>query len=118
MSELSARSNGIIQANTAALAQQRTFATQREFVSEIDQLIGRMEQFDSQADVHLGRFPGVGKEYEVVTASIAAYIARERRTGGNQNAPVMRRQLVVAANQASLQTEQMHNQGISLQSAL
>lgn len=129
MTELSALSQRTIQAKAAAQAQQRSleaqrnaqqraFEAQRSFVAEIDQLIGRMEQFDSQADVHLGRFPGAEKGYEAITARIAAYVARERQLAGNQNASVMRGQLVVAANQASIQTEQMHNQGVSLQSAL
>lgn len=118
VSELNARSQSIIHAKAAAQSQLRTLEAQRRFVSEVDNLIGRMNQFDSQADVHLGRFPGAEKAYEGITAEVSAYVARERQLGGNPNAAVARGQLSVAANQAALQTEQMHNQGEALQSAL
>jgi hypothetical protein len=115
---LNARSQSIIQAKAVAQAQQRTFQAQANFVSQVDQLIQRMAQFDSQADVHLGRFPGTEKGYQGITARVGAYVARERQLAGNPNAGVARGQLSVAANQASIQTEQMHNQGEALQSSL
>jgi hypothetical protein len=115
---LNARSQSIIQAKAVAQAQQRTFQAQADFVSQIGQLARRMAQFDSEADVHLGRFPGAEKGYEGITARVGAYVARERQLAGNPNAAVARGQLSVAANQASIQTEQMHNQGDALQSAL
>ena len=118
VSELNARSQSIIHAKAAAQSQLRTMEAQRRFVSEIDQLIGQMQQFDSQADVHLGRFPGAEKAYEGITAKVSAYVERERQLSGNPNAAVPRGQLSVAANQAEIQTEQMHNQGEALQSAL
>src|SRR5579859_7214861 len=55
VSELNARSQSVIHAKAAAQSQLRTLEAQRRFVSEVDNLIGRMQQFDSQADVHLGR---------------------------------------------------------------
>lgn len=115
---LNARAKSIIQAKAVAQAQQRTFQAQANFVSQVDQLIRRMARFDSQADVHLGRFPGAEKGYQGITARISAYVARERQLSGNSNAGVARGKLSVAANQASIQTEQMHNQGEALQSSL
>ena len=85
------------------------FQAQVNFVSQIDQLMRRMAQFDAEADIHFGRFPGAEKGYEGITARVGAYVARERQLAGNTNAAVARGQLSVAANQASIQTEQMHN---------
>jgi hypothetical protein len=115
---LNARSQSIIQAKAVAQARQRTFQSQANFVLQVDQLTRRMAQFDSEADVHLGRFPGAEKAYEAITARVEGYVARERQYAGNPNASVMRGQLSVAANQAAIQTEQMHYQGESLQSSL
>jgi hypothetical protein len=115
---LNARSQSIIQAKAVAQAQQRTFQAQASFVSQVDQLTRRMAQFDSDADVHLGRFPGAEKAYAGITARVGEYVARERKLAGNPNAEVARGQLSVAANQASIQTDQMHYQGESLQSSL
>lgn len=115
---LNARSQSIIQAKAVAQAQQRTFQAQANFVSQIDQLTRRMAQFDSDADVHLGRFPGAEKAYEGITAQVGAYIARVRQLTGNPNAAVARGQLSVAANQASIQSEQMHDHGEALQAFL
>ena len=118
MAELNTRSHSIIQAKAAAQSQLRTLEAQRTFVAEIDRVIGRMQQFDLQADIHLGRFPGAEKGYEGITARVAAYVAQERQLAGNPNAAVTRGQLSVGANQSSIQTEQMHNQGEALQSSL
>lgn len=114
---LNVRSQDIEKARAVAQARQKSFEAQKDFVAEADQLTGRMAQFDSQAEVHLGRFLYAEKGYEAITAKIAAYVARERQLAGNPNASVLRGQLSVAANQASLQTEQMHNQGVLLQSS-
>ena len=118
VAELNARSQSIIQAKATAQAQLRTLEAARQFVAEVDRLIGRMQQFDLQADVHLGRFPSVEKAYEAITARVSEYVARERHLAGNPNAAVARGQLSVAANQASIHTDQMHYQGESLQSSL
>jgi len=115
---LKTRSQNIIQAKAVAQSQQRTFQAQANFVAQIDQLIRRMAQFDSEADVHLGRFPGAEKAYDGITARVGEYVARERQLAGNSNTTVARGQLSVAANQASIQTDQMHYQGESLQSSL
>lgn len=118
VSELNARSQRIIHAKAAAQSQLRTLEAQRRFVLAVDQLIGRMQQFDSKADLHLGRFPGAERAYAGITAKVSAYVARERQLGENPNAAVAPGQLSVAADQAAIQTEQIHNQGEALQSAL
>ncbi len=115
---LNARSQSILNANAVAQAQQKTFQAQANFVAEIDQLIGKMSQFDSEADVRLGRLPGAEKAYKAITARVDAYVARERQYAGNPNASVTRGQLSVAANQTAIQTEQMHNQTVSLEASL
>ena len=115
---LNTRSQAIIQARAAAQSQQRTLEAQRKFVAEIDQVIGLMQQFDTQADIHLGRFPGAEKAYEEVTARVSRDVERERQLAGNPNAAVARSQLSVAANQASFRTEELHNQGKELETVL
>ncbi len=115
---LNARSQSILQARAVAQAQQKTYVAQAEFVGGIDQLIAKMVQFDSDADVHLGRFPGAEKAYKAITARVDAYVARERQYAGNPNASATRGQLSVAANQTAIQTEQMHNQTVSLETSL
>jgi hypothetical protein len=91
---------------------------QRNFVAQIDQVIGNMQRFESEADLHLGRFPGVEKGYQSITAKVNGYVEQERRLAGNPAASVTRSQLSVAATQASLATDQAHYQGQSLQSSL
>jgi hypothetical protein len=118
VADLNARSQSILHERAVAQAKHRTFQAQADFVAELDRLIGRMAQFDSEADVHLARFPGAEKGYEAITTKVEAYVSRERQYAGNPSASVMRGQLLVAATQASLRTEQMHNQGEELQSSL
>jgi hypothetical protein len=115
---LNARSQSLLKAKAVAQAQQKTYVAQADFVREIDQLIAKMAQFDSEADIHLGRFPNAEKGYEAITAKAASYIARERQLAGIQNAYNTRVQLSNAVIQAENATEQMHNQGVSLQSSL
>ena len=118
LGEQNSRSQAIVAARTSAASRQRSFQAQRNFVAEIDQLIGKMQRFDSEADVHLSRFPNAEKEYEAITAKVTEYVTRERQLAGNPNRGVDRSQLSVAANQASLNTDQMHFQAQSLQSSL
>jgi hypothetical protein len=118
LGEQATRSQAIISARTTAAARQQTFQAQRNFVAEVDQLIGRMQHFDSEADVHLGRFPNAEKGYEAITAKVSEFVTRERQLAGNPNRAVDRSQLDVAANRASLNTDQMHYQGQALQSSL
>jgi hypothetical protein len=118
LAEQVTRSEAVMSARTTAEARQRTFQAQQNFVAGIDQLIGRMQRFDAEADVHLGRFPNAEKGYEAITAKVNEYVTRERQLVGNPNRGVDRAQLYVAANQASLNTDQMYYQGQSLQSSL
>jgi hypothetical protein len=115
---LNGHSQAILAAKAAALSRQRTEQASRNFVVRVDQLMGDMQRFNSEADVHLGRFPGVEKGYQGITAKMNEYVEKERRLAGNPNAAVTRSQLSVAANQASLATDQAHFQGQSLQSSL
>jgi hypothetical protein len=113
---LNAQSQGILAAKDAAAVRQRTERTQQTFISEIDRIVGRMQKFDSEADVHLSRFPGVEQRYHAITAKMTEYVSRERQLAGNQNATVARGQLSVAASQASINADQLHNSAQSLQS--
>lgn len=115
---LNSRSQSILQQKAASAAKARAEQARRNFISAVDELVGKIERFDSQAELHLSRFPGVEKGYESITAKVAGYVARERQLANNENASVARGQLSVDANQASLLTDQMHNQGQSLQWSL
>jgi hypothetical protein len=101
-------------ANSKAQALQ----AERNFTAEIDGLVTKMQQFDADADVHLGKFPNAETHYEAITAKIADYVARENRLAGNPDRAVDRSQLDVAATQESLTTDQMHYEAQSLQSSL
>lgn len=107
-------------AQEAAELQQKAFQAEQNFEGGMDQLIGRMQRFDSEADIHLSRFPNAEKGYEAITAKVNAYVTRERQLAGspNANASNARAQLVTAATQASLATDQMHFQTQSLESSL
>lgn len=118
VSELNARAQGIVRAKAEVQEAARLNQARANFLAQIDQTIANMGHFDSAADVHLARFPGAEKGYEAVTAKVAAYVMRERELAGNPNASVARGQLSVAATQASFATDQMHDQGQSLESAL
>jgi hypothetical protein len=105
-------------AQEAAEAQEQAFQAEQNFEGGIDQLIGRMQRFDSEADVHLGRFPNFAKSYEAITAKVNEFVTHERQLAGNPNASNVRAQLVNAATQASFATDQMHFQAQSLESSL
>lgn len=91
LSEQNNRSQAILSARTASESRQRTFQEQKNFVAEIDLLVGKMQRFDSEADIHLNRFPGAEKGYVGITAKISEYVARERQLAGNPNASNTRR---------------------------
>jgi hypothetical protein len=115
---LDAKSQSILTAKAAAQSRQRTEDAERNFVSQINVLIGNMQRFNSQADVHLGRFPNVEKGYQGFTAKMNEYVERERQLASNPNAGVARSQLVVNANQVVLATDRLHMQGAALESTL
>jgi ribosome-associated translation inhibitor RaiA len=116
-SALDSRSQSIVSAKLDAQTRMRAFQNQRNFVTAIDQLIGKLERFEMQADVHLARFPNGEKSYGAITDRVRAYVARERQLSGNLNASVARSRLSVAATQASLQTDQIHSGAEQLQAA-
>lgn len=115
---LDAKSQSILAAKVAAQSRQRTEDAQRNFVSQIDLLIGNMQRFESEADVHLDRFPNVEKGYQGFTVKMNEFVERERQLAGNPNASNTRSQLVLNANQVVLATDQLHMQGTALQSTL
>ena len=118
LANLNATSQSVLAAKAAAVSRQRMDQAQRNLVAQIDQTVTRMQRFDSDADVHLGRFPGAERHYQAITAKIGEYVQRERSLAGNSNAEVTRSQLSVAATQASFETDQMHYQTQSLESSL
>jgi hypothetical protein len=106
---LDKRSQSIIAEKHDAQIKMQALQGQRNFVAEIDRFINKTDVFEKQADIHLGKFPNVERAYVAITDKIAAYVNRQRQLSGNANAGVARNQLTVAANQASLQTDQIHN---------
>ena len=78
------------------------------------ELQNRMQELDSDADLHLGRFPAAESRYIAITARMTDLLKRERQLTGNSNTSVARAQLVVAMNQASIETDQLHNSAQSL----
>lgn len=119
LAHLNASARQVVEAKAKAETRKRTFQSQRSFVAGVDSLIQRMKQFDSDADIHLGRFPNAEKAYESITSRVSSYVDRKRQFADNSpNALNARSQLSNAAMQAENLTEQMHNQTLSLQSSL
>lgn len=118
VSELDSRAQGIVKAKAVAQEATRLNQARANFLAQIDQTIANMGRFDSAADVHLGRFPGVEKSYDAITAKVAAYVSRERELAGNPNASLERGRLSLAASQLSMATDQLHLQGQSLETDL
>jgi hypothetical protein len=108
MSALDTRSQTIIAAKASAEAAQRTERTQRNFVDSVDHLVAHMQRIEAATDVYLGKFAGAEKRYQAITTKMGAYVERERRLAGNQDAAVDRSQLYLDANQAALDTNQLH----------
>jgi hypothetical protein len=102
----------------AAESRERTLQEQRDFISGIDDLVSKMQRFDSEADTHLGKFPTAEKHYEAITAKMAEDVARERQLADNPDNAADRSQLDYDATEASLNTDQMHFDAQSLQSSL
>jgi hypothetical protein len=115
---LNAHSKGI---QSAAAVRQRTQAAQQDaaqFVTDVNQLVDRMQRFDLEADAHLQKFPNAEKRYQDITAKMTEYVERERQLAGNPNAATARGQIAVVVNQGALQTEQLHIQQQTLQTSL
>lgn len=100
----------------ASQAQMQAVNAVGNLVNAIDQTIAKMQTFDTEADVHLARFPGAEKTYQEITAKMAQCVETERQLAGNPNASLTRSRLALDASQASLLTDQVHNQVLSLQS--
>jgi hypothetical protein len=113
---LNVQSQRIVAARDAAVVRERNERIQRNTISEIDRVLGGMQTFDSEADVHLSRFPGAEQRYRAITAKMTEYVDRERQLTGGPSAAVARGQLSVAATRASIATIQLHNSARSLQS--
>jgi hypothetical protein len=116
--DLNIQSQRIITATASAQARQRMALAQRNLVVRIGQGVSKMREFDSQADVHLSRFPGGEERYRAITARMTQYLNRERSILGGGSAAVARSQILVAMNQASIATEELHNAANSLESAV
>jgi hypothetical protein len=118
LKDQTARSQAIISANANTELRRKASGREQAFESNVNQLIGQMQRFESEADIHLGRFPTAIEDYAVITEKINAYVTRERRLVGNPNASNARAQLVNAATQLSFMTNQMHFQTQSLEASL
>jgi hypothetical protein len=77
-----------------------------------------MQEFDEEADVHLGRFPSAEEYLRTVTSQMSGYVSQERQRMGSRDAAVDRSQLDVAAHQISFDTIQLRNSAQSLGSSL
>jgi hypothetical protein len=89
-----------------------------KFVAETARVIDRMQEFESEVDVHLSRFPQAEESLHSVTTQVSEYVDRERRLVGDPRASVDRGQLDVAAHQASIATDQFQGQLQSLEASL
>ena len=118
LNELNNRSQAILTAENAANIRRHTAQVLQILISQIGQTMDAMQRFDSEADVHLSRFPGAEERYHAITGEVAGYVNHERRLEGNSNASVLRGQLDTAANQAAIATDQLHNSALSLQFSL
>jgi hypothetical protein len=116
LGELTAQSSQIVGAKKAAEAREQIEQRQQSVIAETERIVGRMERFDVEAEAHLKRFPDIEKHYREITQRVAKYVDRERELKSNPNAGVTRSQLSVAASQASIETEQLHNSIQSSQS--
>jgi len=108
---LQAKSHQMLVAKAAEAARLDSQQSTEKYTSEVDRVIEQMHQFISVGDMHLRRFPGAEEQLHAITAKMNEYVNRERQLAGNPDAGVARSQLVVAANQASLVTNQA---GISI----
>ena len=118
LATLQKRSSEIVAAKTTDEASKRQLQEETNVVSKIEQLIGHMQRFESEADIQLNKIPDAEKRYEAITSKVNTYVTRERQLARNPNAGVERGQLDVAANQVSLNTDQLHLATDSLQRSL
>ena len=102
----------------AAAARAASEQANQEFLSNIDHTVRQMQQFVSEADTHLYNFSKAEERLHAITAEVSKYVKRERELAGNPATNVQRSQLVVAANQALIATDQLHDAILSFESSL
>lgn len=73
-------------------------------------------QFDAVADRYRTDISSVDAKYQAITSRMDDLLQRERDLVGDPNASVTRGQLSVAISQASIATDQLHNQVLSFES--
>lgn len=111
---ISAASNAAAQ-KAEADARNALIAKQNAFSGAGQNLVGRLQRFNSDADVHLARWPHTQEMYRQITAKMDSYLGMERQLVGNPNAAVKRGQIAVEINQVSLSTDQLHYDVMSVQ---
>lgn len=89
---------------------QKEEEVEQEFVSGTAKLANRMQHFVSVAEALLPKFPIVEKQYQTISSNMYTYYRKERVLAGNSNGSVARGQINVALSQASISTDQLHNQ--------
>jgi hypothetical protein len=112
---VNARAQQIVAERQASAKRQETQRNLRDFVASVSQVVDRMERFTTDADTRLAELSRAENRYRAITAKMSAYVDRESQLAGNTNTSVARAQLVVAANQASIATSQLHISAQSFQ---
>lgn len=59
----------LLAAQQAAAARRKNERILNDFISMVDQLVNKMQNLASEADVHLGRFPEAEDRYRAITAT-------------------------------------------------
>lgn len=113
-----AAKGAIVAAKNEANARLQSAKALQYFVSQTSQTVEEMQSFDSEVEGHLSRLPSFEAKYRAVTERVADYVSRERQSAGDPRASVARGQLGVAANQAAIETYQLHNSEMSFRSSL
>jgi uncharacterized phage infection (PIP) family protein YhgE len=118
LAELEQRSRAAISQKAALAEQKKTLQAQPDFKTEINQLVERMQKFDSEADFHLGRLPAAEKNYVTITAKVTLYVTEEHQLAGNPHTSNPHGQLMNAATLTSNATDRVHDKVESLRSSL
>jgi len=115
LGNLNALSQAILAAKANAQLREKPGQAQRNFVAQIDQLIGKMQRFDTDADAHLVKFSDTEKKYQAITTKVNQYVEREHHLAGNPNTAVDRSGLYSDATVAAIDTNLLHMDVQSLQ---
>lgn len=91
-------------------AQQRQEKQRQDFISATNQLIARIQHFEAASDALLPKLPKMAQRYHAISSNMYAYYNRERTLAGNPAAGLARSQIALTISQASLATDQIHNQ--------